>query len=325
MPRVAAKGKQAPASTTPTEPAPAFVEEPNLLSGTDDWFVSLEESTDTIKAVFYGREGSGKTTAAARMTNVRPTGKVLFINAEGGLKKIPLRKRGVDVSRVVSWPPPGVKITHKGLDEIHRRIAADLEQDPDSWIGVVMDSATEVHQAILDTVQKKRIAGIRRQGKEADDDFVDISDYGTMSKLFRDILRKFRDLPCHVVITALERRDVDKDTGKPQYGPAVTPGLQADLLGYVDMVLMFKSEEDGKPYRALTRANSRYRAKDRFDVLPKTLAEPMFDRLVAYLDGDLIEDTDQEQASLKTTEKAGSADAEETEDGTDEESAKSED
>lgn len=266
----------------------------------EDWFVTLDDTVDKLNALFYGREGSYKTTGAATMANLPDKGRVLFINAEGGLKKAPLQKRGVDTSRIVVFPDPKKKqrVTHKNLDALYRKVKADLEKDPDSWVGVVIDSATEVHTALLDLVQSKRVRTLQNKGADVDEDFVDISDYGTMTKMFRDLLRKFRDLDCHFVVTALERRDVDKDTGKPQYGPAVTPGLQTDLLGYVDFVLMFKAEDEDGPGRALTRANSRYRAKDRFDVLPRVLANPTFERIMGYVDGTITEENDPCQAEL---------------------------
>lgn len=300
--------------TTISVPAPTSVATSEPVDD-GDWFAPIDETVDFTNSCFYGREGSGKTTAAARMANVAPDGsRVLFINAEGGLKKGPLRKRGVDTSKIVVWPDPkkNQRVTHKGLMELHRRVKADLMRDPNSWFGIVMDSATEVHTAILDTVQQKRVQKVLDKGAEVDEDFVDIADYGTMSKLFRDSLRAFRDLPCHFVVTALERRDVDKDTGKPFYGPAVTPGLQTDLLGYVDFVLMFKAQDEDGPYRALTKGGGKYRAKDRFDVLPRVLAEPMFDRILGYVDGTLDADTDpfQDDLPVRAPAKAKTTEAE---------------
>lgn len=324
MPKTAeAPVKKAAAKRAPVKKAvsPAPVEE----DLTDDWFVELEETIDYLNVLFYGREGSGKTTNAARLANLatalaKGKGRLLVINAEGGLKKGPLRKRGVDTDRIVLWPDPKKhqRVTHRTLDQIFRRVKADLERDPESWIGVCFDSATEIHQAILDSVQQKRVQAVKNRGADVDEDFVDIADYGTMSKLFRDVLRKFRDLPCHFIVTALERRDIDKDTGKPQYGPAVTPGLQADLLGYVDFVLMCKAEDEDGPYRALTRANSRYRAKDRFDVLPKIMVDPYMDRITEYVVGNLEPDTDPEQdrytARGKDVNKSPDAEEEEEDD-----------
>lgn len=304
MPKAeAAPAKKAAAKKAPAKKAAPAPKQDEELG--DDWFAAVDDTIDFTNTLLYGREGSGKTTAGARLANkfsdLPPgKGKILIINAEGGVKKKPLQNRGVDTSRVVLWPDPKKhqRVTHQSLDQIHRRVKADLEADPESWGGVIFDSATEIHMALLDTVQQKRVASLVRQGRDVDPDFVDIADYGTMSKLFRDVLRKFRDLPCHFVVTALERRDVDKDTGKPQYGPAVTPGLQSDLLGYVDFVLMCKAADEDGPFRALTQANSRYRAKDRFDVLPKVIVDPFIDRIVSYVEGELTRENDPEQDRL---------------------------
>lgn len=318
-----APAKKASAKKTAAKTAAAPAPEEDL---TDDWFASLDDVIDFINVLLYGREGSAKTTNAARLANAfshlpAGKGKILVINAEGGLKLGPLKKRGVDTSRIVVWPNPKKheRVTHASLDNIHRRVKADLEKDPESWGGVVFDSASEIHIAFLDSVQQKRVASIQRLGRDVDPDFVDISDYGTMSKLFRDVLRKFRDLPCHFIITALERRDVDKDTGKPQYGPAVTPGLQADLLGYVDFVLMCKAADEDGPFRALTQANSRYRAKDRFDVLPRVMVDPFLDRILQYVIGEVDRESDPEQSRLSARgEKAQDKADEDDEEGTDE-------
>lgn len=314
MPRTAPAKKAAPPAQTKIEDEPEDTAD-------DSWFVSLDEVEDFVNAVFYGREGSAKTTNAATMANIGE-GKVLVINAEGGLKKIALKKRGIDVSNIVVWPDPKNPevIDGKSLNRIYRRVKVDLENDPTSWAGVIMDSASDVYVALLDSAQSKRVNIALNKGADVDEDFVDIADYGTMTKAFRDVLRKFRDLPCHFIATALERRDVDKDTGKPQYGPAVTPGLQVDLLGYVDFVIMVKPEDEDGPFRGLTRANSRYRAKDRFDVLPRVMVEPTFERILQYLRGDMDMDapkTDPLQKRL-TAEAAKAQDkdpkADETED-----------
>lgn len=316
MPRTETPAKKAAPAKKATPPRPRE-DEPAFDGG---FFAELDETIDYTNTLLYGREGSYKTTSLATLANLPgypPHAKLLIINAEGGLKKKPLAKRGIDTSRIQIWPNPknGERVTRKGLDAVYRKVKADLEKDPESWIGVGFDSITEIHQAVLDGVQRARVQAIINKGAEADEDFVDISDYGTMSKMVRDLLRKFRDLPCHFVVTALERRDIDKDTGKPQYGPAVTPGLQTDLLGYVDFVIMCKSADEDGPGRGLTRANSRYRAKDRFDVLPKVLAEPTLERIIGYLVDDLTEDTDPVQEHLpKRAVKAQDKKVEEEED-----------
>jgi hypothetical protein len=276
---------------------------------TDQWdnplgFITIDETVNAYNFCLYGKEGSGKTTAAAKIANTG-SGRVLFVNAEGGLKKAPLQKRGVDTSKLVIWPNPasGQKITRSGLEQVYQQLQADLIQDPTSWTAVIFDSATEIHTAILDEVTAKRVDKSERLGKTGDavdPFFTDRGDYGTMSKMFRDLLRKFRDLPCHFILTALERRDVDDDTSEVHYGPAVTPGLQSDIMGYVDFVLAFKQADEKKPYRAATKRAGKYRAKDRLDVLPAVLNEPGLDRVLAYVEGALDEGSDPLQAKPET-------------------------
>ena len=265
-------------------------------------FATLDEKEEHLNVLLFGREGSGKTTAAVSLANLG-YGKVLVVNAEGGLKKNTLKRRGVDVSRIMVWPNDGQAITHHGLVEAYTQVKADLERDPKSWAGVIFDSATEIVPALIDQVAQDRMEKAAKRGQPVegvDEFFTDRSDYGTMSKMFRDLLRKFRDLPTHFVVTALERRDVDEDTGKVLYGPAVTPGVQADLLGYVDLVLACSSADDesGLPFRALTRSAGKYRGKDRLGVLPKILVEPTIDRILAYEAGELTEETDSKQKEI---------------------------
>lgn len=279
--------------------APKPVSKPKTTSGL---FASLSDTDEYLNVLLFGREGSGKTTAACSLANLG-YGKVLVVNAEAGMKKNTLKRHGIDIDRIMVWPPSGQSITHAGLDEVHRQIKADLADDPKSWAGVVFDSATEIVQALVDFVAGDRIDKATRKGVTIDgidQFFTDRSDYGTMSKMFRDILRKFRDLPTHFIVTALERRDVDEDSGKVQYGPAVTPGVQTDLLGYVDLVLACTAADDaeGKPYRALTRSSGKYRGKDRLGVLPKVLVNPTIERILAYESGKLTEDKDPLQKQL---------------------------
>ena len=260
-------------------------------------FVMLDDAREPVNIAYYGKEGAGKTTAAVSMANL---GRTLVVNAEGGLKRKPLLDRGINTGNIAVYPPPGVVLTFENLQGVYNQIATDLAKDPSSWAGVVFDSATDIYQTILDEVSSARTERIRNTGKEVDEWFVDISDYGTMSKMFRFLLRRFRDLPCHFAVTALERRDVDEDTGTVAYGPAVTPALATDLLGYVDFVLHTRQEDENGPFRAATKRRGKYRAKDRFGVLPAVMVDPSFERIMSYKDGTLTEADDPLQARLQT-------------------------
>lgn len=299
MPRAAVTtgSARAPDPRTATTRATA-----TIMPDDDSWFTPAEDHPDYLNLVYWGREGGGKTTDALTACNVAPEGsRVLLINAEGGFKKDALRRRGIRTDNLVIFPrsdDPSHRITREDLASIFRRVSADLHNEPSKWFAVVWDSGSEITNLILDQVQAARVAKARRAAANPaviDEFFVDRDDYGTTAKMMRDLLRDWRDLPCHFVMTCLERRDIDADTKKPQYGPALTPKIAGDVLGYSDLVLFTKAADEKGPYRAMTKESARYRCKDRFGMLPRVMATPTFERILRYYEDTLSEETDPEQ------------------------------
>lgn len=268
----------------------------------DDLFVAYDETEEHLNVLYWGREGSGKTIDLATATQL---GKVLFINAEGGLKKRALLSNGVNTSNLVVFPRPGQELTYASFEQALFRVKSDLMDDPKSWFLVAVDSVTEIAAAFTEAVSDETFA--RNKAKNPnwtpglnDQFFTDRGDYGVSTKMIRKLTRMLRDLPVHTAITALERRDVDEDTSKVAYGPAVGPALQTSLLGYVDVVLFTKAADEERPYfRAQTKKVGTARAKDRLGVIPTVLVDPTFPRLLAYNEGTLTEETDPVQEALK--------------------------
>lgn len=276
--------------------------EPVRHAGLDSLFVAYDDTEEHLNVLYWGKEGSGKTIDIATATQL---GRVLFINAEGGLKKRALQSHGVKTENLIVYPRPGEPITYEGLLEVCFKIKSDLMDDPESWYLVAMDSITEIAQAFTDIASEDRMDKAQRRNAYwnptiGDRMFTDLSDYGTSTKMVRKLIRMYRDLPVHFAMTALERRDVDEDTSKVAYGPAVGPALQTALLGYVDVVLYCKAADEERPYfRAQSKKVGAARAKDRLGVLPKVLVDPTFPRLVAYNSGTLTEETDPVQAPVR--------------------------
>lgn len=249
--------------------------------------VGLEEIDETLNGLWYGEGGTTKTTSVATMANEGP---VLFINSEAGLKRRPLLERDINIENIRIFPPPGEELTFENLEEMYWQMKEDLEENPESWAGTCWDSITEIHKKLLEQVVINAQRKAENRGQPRERFFIDRADYGIMTEQIRLLLRRFRDLPCHFAVTALERRDQDDD-GKVQYGPAVTPALQSDLIGYVDVVIHTTMEPDG-PW-GLTRPVGKYRAKDRIGALPINLPEPTFARVLAYINDEITEDTDE--------------------------------
>lgn len=275
-------------------------------------FEDLDTADEYVSVLYYGAEGTTKTTSALLATRLPDKGSVLLINAEGGAKKSALVGRGIDASRVKLWPPRGQRVSYDGLEKLFYKLAADLKADKDSWCAVIWDSGTEVVQSLLDQVVEKEFAeqqeilaatGGRAGNIKLRDRFDnDRDDYRIMSNQVRSLIRKYRYLPAHFIMTALLRTDInDKTKAITSIGPAVTPALQTDILGYVDVVAYCKATTDTDGQRVLyaqTYPEGKERAKDRFDVLPGELVNPTFDRIVAYVRGELVAEDDATQAAM---------------------------
>lgn len=295
------------ATTTTKNPTPPAVvipdapKAPPTAQRATTLFRPLQGQAEFVRALFWGREGSGKTTAALRASR---GGRTLVINAEGGLKVDALTHMGVDPGNVLTLTPPmGESLTFNMLDEAFRTIRADLLRDPGSWYAVVIDSVTEVMQSLVGFASDDRVAKTRARGVIVDQvaQFdTDRNDYGTASKMFRDLLRKYRTLDCHLVLTALERRTVDEDSGLTVYGPELPPAVSSDVRAYMDEVLYFRAGDQDHPFRAITHGSTRYHVKDRSHTLPRVIEDPYFDTIVKYVESGV--------PHVDTTHEPGAAD-----------------
>jgi hypothetical protein len=167
-----------------------------------------------------------------------------------------------------------------------------------------------LEQAVAQDVAAKneilRAANKDRSGNiTARDEFLpETDDYIRMQTQFRSLFRKFRYLNWHFGMTALVRRDEDRKTKRVTYGPAVSPKLQNEVGGGPDIVIRTFAIEtpDGPVWYGRTFPTVDEPAKDRFGALPRELVNPTFDRIVAYVKGELTEADDPDQKLLPGNE-----------------------
>jgi hypothetical protein len=312
-------------SSAPANPADEIVDGEIIA---EDEFVSLEDAEEFIKALYFGTEGTGKTTAAAFMANLPGDGDVIVINAEAGFKKGPLKRLGVRVDRLKIWRPDGNGVmTYEKMERLYFRTAARLREDPHCVTGVIMDSGTEIANKILEQASWTMYEREQRNQRKADEDkryspeVTELQDYGLLTSQMRKLIRKFRDLPCHFAMTALETEaqgDGEFSHSKKQAAPEFTPKLRTSILGYVDMALRLKSEtlpisefESETLVTARTKPSALVRGKDRDGVLPRDLVEPRFDRLVEFVNGDTVAADDEVYRLYAATREKAAAYAEE--------------
>lgn len=285
--RPAADAEGAAAPTAP--PAPRAKRSTGRVSLLDT-ARPLSEINDFANVLFSGENGTAKTTAVAAMANLGP---IIVINAEGGLRKGALRRRGINVENIRVLPEKPEDLTFEFLDRLYVDLRLALDEDPNAIVGVCWDSITEITAKMLENVVEKAQEKAEAENKDRDPFFTDIADYGVMAKQVRQLIRRYRDLPCHFAATSLLKRDVDDD-GSVVYRPQVIPSLRTDLMGYMDLVIVTDvGEFDGQEeYRGLTKPVGKFRGKDRFGVLPRRLLDPTFDRVWSYITEDLDVDSD---------------------------------
>lgn len=278
-------------------------------------FDAMDDSDEWYRIMWFGGEGTGKTTDTMLVTRIlSDQGRVLLINAEAGAKRTALTRHGVDTSRVALYPPKGQQLTFEGLERLFYRVQADLEQNPSSWGAVVWDSVTAIYQKLLDDVieadMRKQAEILQRAKKTRAGRSGNITlrgrfeterdDYAEMSNQVRLLLRKYRSLHCHLLVTALERRDEDKKKNVT-IGPAVSPALATDLLGYMDAVIRTQVNEHGV-YFGRSQPTDDARGKDRLNALPVEMVDPTIERVHQYVTGKLDEETDRAQRRLPDRE-----------------------
>jgi hypothetical protein len=252
----------------------------------------LTDVQETVNLLYYGDGGTGKSTDLAHMAKL---GKIWVANAESGFKAKALRQFDIPLENIEVFPGDDEVLSFDTLEAEWLRLREELDRDPTAYVGTSMDSATEIHQALLGAAAKRGYQKAQRQGKERDPSFIALDDYGIMTSQMRSLIRRFRDLPCHFGISALAKREQDDDN-EVTYVPQVTAKLGVDLIGWVDVVCVTQVHryDDGgeDEYRGLFRPSGKWRGKDRFKMLPKGIVDPTFDRIVQYIDGELTVDTD---------------------------------
>lgn len=260
---------------------------------------SLADTADLVNICYYGGYGEGKTTALLLATNLCVgDGRVVVINAEGGIKKKPLSRMGVDLDKIEVFPDRAQKEAHtfEELEDLFWSLKNELEDDPDSVTAIIWDSVTEAQKLLMEPIVAYGVEKAESKGKERSRFEIYKEDWGVNTEQMRQLIRKFRDLPCHFGMSALERRDQDDD-GVVVYGPATTPALQGDIGGYCDVICHAYTEtyEGEQIFLGHMRKHTKYSAKDRFGMTPKIMVNPSLDRVVAYVNGEIEEEDDVEQ------------------------------
>jgi hypothetical protein len=264
--------------------------------------VNLAEKVELVKVCYVGFGGSGKTTDAASLARL---GNVVAVDAEGGIKRRPLIERGIPVANIELHS----EITYDALDALFWELKARLHDEPGSIVGVTWDSTSETHKKLLEQEvelqYEKQVAKGNPKDRARFDTWVD--DYGTNTGQMRYLLRRFMDLPVHVAFVTLPRRDQDEEDATVKYGPDLTPKLQQDLIGFVDIVchtFVVENKDGEDEFWGDFSPSGKWFAKDRFGALPKHLINPTMDRIIAYVNDEIDVESDPDMQAARERRQA---------------------
>lgn len=219
-----------------------------------------------LKALIHGPAGSGKTYLVGTLADDSRTSPTLVLDFEGGLST--LVGRDVDVAVIRDW---------RDYNEAYKILA-----DPKSpYQSVGVDSITETQVGGLLQI-------LEGDSKRPDPDTLAQADWGVILVKMRRFVRHFRDLPIHVVMTALSGDDLDKQVGRIKV-PLVQGSFKDEIAGIFDVVgyLAQSENEEGETERLLLLRNyPAFRVKARTPMglaIPNEIVDPDITKLLDAL------------------------------------------
>ena len=232
-----------------------------------------------LKALIYGNYGVGKTTLAASANEVPSMQHVLVINAESGDLSVD-NHENLDAITVQDFKTLG-QINEFLKQHCVARDAGDVDRlralearvrgceedeikEPRRYKTVIIDSLSELEAYCFN--QLLGITDSTRLDEETQS--ADWAEYKKNNTMILRVVRAFRDLPMHVIMTAGENYNQD-ETKKYKYSPDLTGKLAKKVQGFFDMVgyyVQAKSAEGSVARRlyVMPSGSGRYDAKHRY-------------------------------------------------------------
>ncbi len=216
-----------------------------------------------LNPIIAGPKGSGKTLLACTAALSEKMGPAILVNLEDG---------GVTASNIDNCDETQQLATFADVHEVFWSLANQAE-GWDHYKTVIIDSGS--------ALQAMNIVEVARSnGKGAHEFRVTQQDWGDSTRMVLELLRRFKALPMHTIVTAGVREYFDTDDpvqklrrGSVKITPDFTPALADKLMYLYDHVWYLGIGEDGETRQLLTRDSGAYRAKTRGKEFADTLGE----------------------------------------------------
>ena len=219
------------------------------------------EAIQFLNLLIYGPPGAGKTYFGGTAQDHKETTPVLVLDIEGGTSTLRHRK-DIDVVRVT---------TFKQLVNVW----AELDRAKNiHYKTVMLDSLTELQKLDMNDIMRL----VLNKDPDRDPDVPSQREWGKSTNHVREVVRRFRDLPCNVIFTALDKTVQDTESGAVNVMPSLPGKLANEVPGFIDIVgFLYTDIEPGKTEvirRLLVQPTRKHRAKDRTSALGQVVENP---------------------------------------------------
>jgi hypothetical protein len=244
----------------------------------------VRQTRANINLLIYGKPGVGKTYLAALADHVPAMRPCLYLNIEGG--DMTLRHAAPEIRKI----PEEGSLSWAQLEGIYNTLARQCYNGVESGEfaprTVILDTLTELQKMNMSQIMAELIS--REPEKQWDPDIPDVRRWGKNIEQIRKWVRKYRDLPLNVIMTAHEQEDKDNMTGLVHHRPQLSGKLSNEVAGFFDVVgyLYVKqeavsegSQEKQTARKLLTGAVEGYVAKDRSGNLPPAMSNPTMEEI----------------------------------------------
>lgn len=220
---------------------------------------SASQAIDYFNLLIYGQPGAGKTYLGGTAQDHPKTSPVLVLDVEGGAATLRHRK-DIDVVRIRSF---------RELVEVWKQlqITKDLE-----YKTVLVDSLSELQKLDMNDI----MTSVLQRDPDRDPDVPSQREWGKSVNHMREIVRRFRDLPCNTIFTSLAKESKDVESGRVNVTPSLPGKLASEVPGFLDIVVYLYTdvERDIVVRRLLAQPTRKFAAKDRLAALGTVLENP---------------------------------------------------
>lgn len=223
-----------------------------------------------LRMVLYGNSGIGKTRFMATLEDCAEAYPAIILDIEKGTGSL----AGTDLDIVEVD-------TTKSLNDMYEYLKNDTY-----YKTVVIDSLSQVHaNLLLDLIKENNDSG-RRQSYQKD--ALELQDYNKALNQLTAIIRNFKTLKKHLILTCLAREEANPKEGTVRM-PELAGKLANTIGQYVDAVIYLTKDSEGNRLAVtqetkITRAKFRV-GKDKDKSTPASVINPTMAKLLAIKNG----------------------------------------